>query len=102
MTTTASIASHNSICAPRTSEKPKYKDPINLYFQHRFEENKEQKLAELKEKHEAGEISDFQYKIELQNGIDMIFDKKHINFQYLVLQGILKFIYLCSTKSIKT
>ena len=64
MAMSASIGTHNCICAPRTPEQPKFKDPINLYFQHKFEENKEQKLAQLKEKHEAGEISDFQYKIE--------------------------------------
>ena len=64
MTTTASICSHNCICVPRTPEETRVKDPINLYFQHRFEENKEKKLAELKKKHEAGEISDFQYNVE--------------------------------------
>ena len=64
MSTTASIGAHNCICAPRYPEQTKVKDPINLYFQHKFEENKEQKLAELKEKHETGEISDFQYKVE--------------------------------------
>lgn len=64
MTTIGSIGTCNGICAPQKTETEKAKDPISLYLQHRFEENKEQKLAELSKKHDAGEISDFQYKVE--------------------------------------
>lgn len=64
MTTTASIGAHNSILAPRKSEQSKPKDPINRYLEYKFDENKAQKLAALEKKHSAGEISDFQYKVE--------------------------------------
>lgn len=64
MTTIGSTSVHNCICAPKNPEQTKQKDPLNLYFQHKFDENKAQQLAKLAQKHDAGEISDFQYNVE--------------------------------------